>query len=339
MPTPNDAGIKALRKIQLGRNADSDSDDVIPATTIWRGTGTLEDTRNLYFVQEDVGIAMGTDRTNTSFLGGKITLDPIEATYEQFPHLLEMCVKTVSPTSDSGGGSGWIYTYALPTTALNTVKPYTLEGGDNKGAEVLNYVHGAGFTLAGNSREAWKMSGDLFGKQVVDQAFTSSLALPTVYNMNFPKTKIYIDADSDNWGTTLKSQTLLSATLKYNTMAEGKPTADGELTFTFVQQKMPDVTLAVVFEHNTNAINEKTQWRNENARLIRLLNEGAALTTPGVYTYRTCLVDLAGKWEKFNKIGERNGNDILEGTFRARYNDTKASSGQIVIVNELSSLP
>lgn len=333
------AGIKALRKIQLGRNADSDSDDVIAATTIWRGTGTLEDTRNLYFVPEDVGIVMGTDRTNTSFLGGKITLDPVEATYEQFPHLLEMCVKTVTPASDSGGGSGWISTYTLPTTALNTVKPYTLEGGDNQQAEVLNYVHGAGFTLAGVGGEAWKMSGDLFGKQVVNQSFTGSLAIPAVNNMNFSKSKLYIDADSDAWGTTLKSQTLLGASLKYTTMAEGKPTADGALTFSFVQQKMPEVVLTMTFEHDTASVNEKTQWRNENARLIRILNEGAALTTPGVYTYRSAIIDLVGKWEKFNKLGERNGNDILEGTFRARYNATKASSGQIVIVNELSSLP
>ena len=147
-------GIKALRKIQLARNASSDSDDVIPATTLWRGGGTLEDTRNLYFVQEDVGIMIGTDRTNTSMLGGALALDEIEATYEQFPHLLEMSMGTATPTADTDSGSGYVYTYTIPVGTVPTLKPYTVEGGDNAGAEVMNFVHCNEWTLSGAGGEA-----------------------------------------------------------------------------------------------------------------------------------------------------------------------------------------
>src|SRR5690349_11119312 len=99
-------GIKALRKIQLGHNASSDSGDVIPATTIWRGMGTIQDDRQFYFVPEDVGIMGGTDRSNVSFLGASIGLDAIDCTPEQLPYLCELNIANVSPTSDTG--DGWI---------------------------------------------------------------------------------------------------------------------------------------------------------------------------------------------------------------------------------------
>src|SRR3990172_1227522 len=213
-------GAKTFRKLQLGRNADSDSDDVIAATTILRANGTIEDTRNLYFVEEDVGLATGSDRTNTSLLGAAIATEPIEATYEQLPHFLEMSVKAATPVTDSG--DAWVYTYPIPTTSFPALKPYTVEGGDDAGAEVANFVHCMDWTLAGVGGEPWKMSGNLFGKTVIPQAFTGALTLPTVNTMNFSKTKLYIDSDSDSWGLTLKSNTLLGATLHYNAKLIGK---------------------------------------------------------------------------------------------------------------------
>lgn len=333
------AGIKALRKLQFGRNADSDSGEAIPATTIWRGNGTLEDARDLHIIEEDVGILSGTDRTNTSALNAKLSLDATPATYEQLPHILEMNIKAATPTSDSGPGSGYIYTYTIPTTAGNTIKPYSIQGGDNQQAEVANFMHGADFTLSGDEGKEWMMSSNLFGRTVVNTTFTAALTLPTVYEANFGQTRLYIDDDSNSWGTTLMSNTLLQASLKYSSGLVPKFTADGQLYFSFVQTTMPKIDLTLTFEHDSGSVLEKTDWRNETPRLIRLLNQGPALTTPGVYTYRSIIIDLAGKWLKFAKIGERNGNDILEGTFTGRYNATQASAGQIVVVNELSSLP
>jgi hypothetical protein len=333
------SGIRALRKLQFGRNADSDSGEAIAATTIWRGTGTIEDARDLHYIAEDVGILVGTDRTNTSQLNAKLSLDATPGTYEQLPHILEMGVKTASPVSDSGGGTGYIYTYTFPTTSPNTIKPYCIQGGDNQQAEVANFMHATDFTLSGNEGKEWMMSANLFGRDVNNTTFTPGLTIPTVYEMNFGQTKLYIDNDSDTWGTTIKSNTLLQASLKYKTGLVPKFTADGFLYFSFAQTTMPDITLTLTFEHDTNSVTEKGFWRTETPRLIRLLNQGAALTTPGLYTYRSMIADLAGKWIKFAKLGERNGNDILEGTFTGRYNDAKASAGSITVVNQLTSLP
>lgn len=331
-------GAKALRKIQLGRNADSDSDDVIAATTIWRGTGSLEDTRNLYFVAEDVGLLSGTDRTNTSKYGGALALDPIEATPEQLLHLLEMNIKTAAPVADSA--DAYVSTYAFPTTAGNTFKPYTIEGGDNAGAEVMNYCFGQDFSFAGNEGESWMMGGNVIGKTIVPQAFTGALSLPTVTPLNFGMSKIYIDNDSDTIGTTLVSNTLLQASFAYKSGLVPKFTADGSLGFGFVQSTMFDAQLKVTFEHNASAISEKAAWRAETARLLRVLAEGTVFTNPSsTYARRQVMLNLPGKWLDFSKLGERNGNDVVEGTFQVRYNATYASAGSVVVVHSLSAIP
>jgi hypothetical protein len=48
---------------------------------------------------------------------------------------------------------------------------------------------------------------------------------------------------------------------------------------------------------------------------------------------------MVGKWEKFDKLGEQDGNDIVQGTFRARYNSTAAAMFRAVVQNGLASLP
>lgn len=332
-------GIRALRKIQLGHNASSDSGDIIPATTIWRGMGTIQDDRKFYFVPEDVGIMGGVDRSNVSFLGASISLDAVDCTPEQLPYLCEMNIGNATPVQDTDSGDGYVYTYNFPSTSQNTLLPFTLEGGDNNQAEVMDYVLGTDFTLSGVGQESWKMSGNCFGRQSQKQAFTSPVALPAVTPFNFSMSKLYIDADSDTFGTTLISNTLLKATFKYTSMIVAKPSADGNIYFSFVVQTGFAATLDVTFEHNTSAVAAKDDWIAQNGKLVQVLMQGNTFTVGGVYTRRIAKINLAGKWSKFNKLGEQNGNDVLEGTFDCKYNSTAATNGQIIVVPALATLP
>jgi hypothetical protein len=50
-------------------------------------------------------------------------------------------------------------------------------------------------------------------------------------------------------------------------------------------------------------------------------------------------VDLAGKWESFEVLGERDGNDVVVGHFRARYSSADTLFASFVVINALSSLP
>jgi len=331
------AGVKPLRKIQLGRETTAGT--AVAATTIWRGLGTIEDQRETVFPEEDVGYISGLDRSYVPKLQAAIEMESVPATFEQLPHILEAGIKTVTPTQD-GTGTDYIYNYTLPETTLNTLKTYTIEGGDNQEVEEMEYAFVPEFALEGKPGEAWMMSASWLGRQVSLSAFTGSLSIPTVEEILFGKTKLYIDAVSGTFGTTQKSNTLLGASLKVTTGWVPVFTGDGNLYFSFNKLVRPEIVLDITFEHDGSAAAEKVNWRAQTPRLIQLKAEGSTVATPGTtYSVKTMIVNLAGKFEKFSKIDEVDGNDVVTGTFRNRYNATEADAGSIIIVNELSVLP
>lgn len=330
--------VKALRRIQLGLESTGTPGTAVAATTVLRMTGTIEDQREVVFPAEEIGLLSGTDRQYTAKYLAAITTEG-ELTFEQAGYILGAGVQDSTATTDTG--SGYVYTYSLPTTAQRVPFTYTIEGGDDQEAEEMEYSFVKEFTLSGNAGEAWMVSANWAGRQVSTSTFTPSTdaPVPTVEEVLFSKTKLYIDETSDTIGTTQKSNTLLAAELKVTTGFQEVPTANGELYFSFVKQVAPEVVLTITFEHDGVAAAEKAKWRAGTARLIRLQALGSALTSNGTYSNKTFRVDLAGKWEKFDKIDEQDGNDIIKATFRGRYNSTSALFGSFVVVNELSALP
>lgn len=331
-------GIKALRKIQLGRETTAGS--AVASSTRWRGMGTILNDREVIFPEEDVGFLVGVDRSYTPRIGAQLSMESTPATFEQVLHVLEAGVKTASPVAD-GSGSGYIYTYDFPTTAANTIKTYTIEGGDNIQAEEMEYAFVSSFTLSGAAREAWMMSADWRGRQVTKTTFTAeaTATLPDVEEMLFSKSALYIDAATGTAGTTQVSNTLLSAELSVTTGWMEVYTAEGNLYFSFTKQAQPEITLNVTFEHNASAVAQKDAWIAETPKLVQLKCTGSAFTTAGTaYSAKTMIINLAGKWESFEAIGEQDGNDIISGTFRARYNADAGMVGQIIVVNDLSAV-
>ncbi len=331
------SGVKALRKIQIGREETAGT--LVDATAVWRGMGTIEDQREVVFVDEDIGILGGADRVYIPSYLGAITMEETPATFEQAPHIFEAGIKASTTGVADSGGSGYIYTYTFPVSTLNAIQSYTIEGGDNQGEEEMGYCFVDSFKLSGAGGKAVMMSADWFGRQVQPGVYTTSLSVPTVEDMLFSKGSMYLDTAGGTIGTTPVSNTLLEAVLNVKTGIIPKRSADGSLDFSFLQYTPPVITFDVVFEHNATAVAEKALWVANTPRLLRWQNLGTALATAGDHTYKTLWVDLAGKWEVFNKIGEQNGNDVLAGTFRARYNSVAAKFAEILVVNELAAIP
>ena len=331
------AGIKALRKLQLGRETTPGM--AIPATTIWNGSGLLDDQRKIVYPMEDVGLLVPPNRSYTAQLAAALAMENVEATFEQLLHIFEAGIKLVGTGVADAGGTGKIYDYPFPEAMANTVKTYTIEGGDNIEAEEMEYAFVEDFTLSGKGGEAIMMSANWKGRQVIVSDFTGSLSIVTVEEILFSKGKLYIDPVSGNYGTTLKSSTFLDMSLKVKTGWTPVFAADGALYFTFIKGVRPEISLDITFEHDSISTAEKVFWRAGTPRLIQMKFEGSALGTPGTYTYKTLIINLAGKWTKFTKIGERDGNDIITGTFVAGYDPTKADVGNIIVVNLLATIP
>lgn len=331
------AGSRALRYIQLGGEATPGT--AVAATTIWRGGGAIEEERDTQFPPEDVGIAGGADRSYVDFIGGTLAMDSTPVTFEQLPYILAAGVKSVTTGSADGAGSGKIYAYPLSTTSANTLKTYTIEGGDDQQEEEMEYSFVESFKLDGKAKEAWMMSATWRGRQITASTKTGSLGIPAVEEALFQKTSIYIDTAGGTLGTTLKSSTLIAASLSVTTGFQARWTADGNLYFALPVLGMPAAELDVTFLYDSTATAEKANWRSGTARQIRLNVIGSALTTAGTsYTNKTVNIDLAGRWISFDKLGEDNGNDIVTGKFRARYNSTAALFAAITVVNSNSTL-
>lgn len=153
-------GIKALRRIQFGK--ESTAGTKVQPTALWRGEGTLKNDLLVVNPVEDIGLVIDTNRGYIPSKGGTLTLEPTPFTFEQFPYLCTMGIKALTTgVADGGGGSGKIYTYPLPTTSKNTINTYSLEAGDDRQAQMAQYMFAQNIKLSGKYNEAVMMSATL----------------------------------------------------------------------------------------------------------------------------------------------------------------------------------
>lgn len=332
-------GARQLRKIQLG--AESPAGTLHAATTIWRGTGTTRDDREILFATEDVGILSDTDRSFTQKIEASIAMTPTEATFEQLPYILAASIKNVVTGSADGAGTDKIYTYPFSTTTQNTIQTFTIESGDNSGAEALNYGYVDQFVLDGQIYKPLMMSANWVGRQSVPQAFTGALTpilvdVPIIFGTG----KLYIDEPGGTIMTTQVSGSLKSFKFTYKSGIERVPTVEN-LYFTSHAIVDPKATFDIVFYWDTNAIAEKVKFRAETARLIALKFEGPSVATGGTtYQKKTLILQFpGGKWTKWSEIQDDGGHDVITASFESRYNVQGAVWGTVIVVNELTTLP
>ena len=331
------AGVRALRKIQLG--VETTKGTAVAATAIWRGLGVIKDQEEVLFPEENVGYLGGTDRSYIARYWGELSMPEVEATYEQLPHLFEAGVATEVPTQDGTSGSGYIYAYAAPTTQQNTTSTYTIEGGDDQQAEEFDYCFVKSLTLSGEGQGALFMSADWVGRQVTNTTFTGTLSPVDVEEILVNNGVLYIDSTGGTIGTTTVAETLFGVNLAWTTGMQEYWAVDGSKDFSITKQTGDEIVLGMTFEHNASAVLEKAEYRDNITRLVRLKFDGTALTSTGTtYSTKTLIVDMAGVYEDWSVLDERDGNDVVEATLRCRYSVTDALKAEVIIVNESASL-
>ncbi len=332
------AGITALRKIQMGREATAGT--AVAAATIWRGMGLLEDQREIKHVDEQIGVALPTTRAYVPKLGAQITFDAIEATFQQLPHILEAGIRTDTPAND---GTGYVYEYVMPTTAANTIKTYTIEGGDNQLAQESDYCFVDSFKLSGNAGEGVMMEATWRGRDVIDTTFTGALSAPTIIpgdHIVFGGSTLAIDAVGGTLGATAIASTLLSFELDVTTGLKAKFTNLGkDFDFVYFDRGSFGATLKLVYEHNAAADAQRDLYEAATPRQLRLKFVGPALGTPGsTYTTLGLEIDAAGVYTAM-PYGDVDGNATVEAELQIGYDLTAALGLTIRVINELSALP
>lgn len=334
-------GIKALRQIQLSREASQGT----PTTDfeVWRGEGTLLDTRETVFPPEDIGIFGGTTRNYMPKLGCELTFSETPATFEQLHHQFDAGFYNVTATTDAS--SAKIRTYTLPLTqstlkSSSDLQTYSARAGDNNEVEAASFFFNRQFELSGSAGGALMLTATWEGREVAPttDGFSASATIPDVEEILFSKGKLYIDPNSaTDFGLTEVSNTLLTASVKFDGLWMAVLAASGRLDFSFLKMKQPEIMVDITFEHNASATAEKAAWRAKTTRLMRLEWEGSALSdTDATATYdcKTLILNLPGRWETFEQLDEQDGNDVVTGKFRCRYDPTSAKYFSAVLVNE-----
>lgn len=332
-------GARQLRKIQLGKEVTPGTG--VAATTLWRGTGALKDDSVVAFANEDVGILSNTDRSYIPQLQSSLALQPVEATFEQLPYLFEGGIKKVGTGAADGTGSDKVYTYPMSSTTQNTIQTFSIEGGDNAGAERMLYSIVTDITLSGQIFKPVMMSANVLARGTAPFTFTPALTPILVDTIIlFGTGKLFLDAIGGVIGTTQISGSLRGMNLKIKTGVEILPSVEN-LFFTSHAIVDPVITGDLVFYWDSNAIAEKANWLNQVARLMQLKFEGPLVTTPGTtYSKKTLLANLYGvKWTKFSELQEQTGHDLVTASFECKYDLTSANFASFTVVNEVTALP
>jgi hypothetical protein len=343
MPT----GVEYMQKTQLGLEAATAAGSAVVASAIWRGPAwKITDTRETIYPDENIAIlSKYTDRTYIPFVGAEIEQPETEATFEQLGYILGAGVKgaveAVADSASAGSPTGKIYTYSFSTTAQVNPDTRTIEAGDDNQAYEAEYAFVRSFQISGAPKEALKVKSSWIGRQSSKCSFTNSISLPTVEEIMFTKGLLYINDSGGTIGGTIVSSTLYGFELDVeDTGFIPKWAPNGQLYFDSHKQKAVEALLRVTFEHNASATAEIDKWKAGSGRLVRLIFTGSALTTAGAYTNKTLIIDAYGLWQSFGPLNPVDGNNTVEGVLRFGYSSTDTpTSGRIIVVNELATLP
>jgi len=331
-------GIKRLRKIQLGKETVSGTP--VAATTILRAEASgIEDTRGLEFIDENVGIIVPTNRAVTTYTEGKLEISDMPATFEQLRYIFHGGIASITPTND-GTGSGKVWTYVYPVSAIPNIATFTFEAGDNQKVERMAGAFCESFTISGAPKEYLKASSTWIGTDVSGMsAFTSGLSVPTVEDIPFASCVFTVEDPSETYGGTTLPNTLVGFSLEIKTGLIPVYAADYTLNRSFIGYEKFEGTLKATFIHNASAVAEKEKWRSKSPRFIRIQARGSDLSQAGSYSKKNLSLDCWGVWEKFDKIGDLDGNDIIEATLRLSYDSVTGKIFTATIVIDEATLP
>lgn len=329
------AGIEALKKCQLG--LESSSGTPVAATNIWRGSVKWKDARTLMRMEEHIGTMIPQAHLVEVARFATAEMEATPLTYEQGPYPFSAGVENIVAGVKDGSGSGYAYEYNLGVASPQTLKSYTLEMGDNQRVDEIEYAQVQKIVIKGASRQPITIAASWIGRQTTDAEFTTEIAVPTVYEAVFGKTKVYIDATGGTIGQTQKTCTVMGFELTINTGVVPIFAASGNLYFCTMGQGVPNITGKLIVRHDDTGEAELNFARAGTVRLLRLLNQGNALTTPGTsYSYKTFQWSSAIQYDEVPDLGAQDGFHTVELPFTVI--DSNSIVPTAIFVNELAAL-
>jgi len=360
MPGP---GRKELRSLRL--KAETTNGVVVSPRFLWRGpVEGIDDKREVKHVDMQVGIFGGTDDIYIPKLLAELQIPTTEATFEQIPDLFLMAGFGTSGGNRAGSaqgasGSSTIFTLIAPTTTVPITYSCTAEVGDsevggNTGyAEVMEYCLADELKFEFKYGEAVKVSATLMGRQG-----TPTNALGTFSNAGTLVSNIeeilsglgsfWLSPVGSGYGTgAVTAGNILSGQLTFKPKwARKYPVDAGVLYFSTAVYAGMDITGEVTLENQISgtygaagSAGQVEKWRNQQPELMRMSWPGGAIPAGTTQLNKLFQIDIPITWDRFDKLGDIDGNDIRVGKFTSKYNALTNAGGRgtVTIVRQGTS--
>lgn len=326
------AGLKALRKIQLGK--ETNHGVAVAATARLIGTlGMALDMQLFKPEDQETGLLSSFMR---SYPAGYVANLPFEsdANYEQLMYMLAMTIiGGVAPT----GAGPYVWTYSPNLSSANNPDSFTIEYGDDVQAFESAFCYGKDLGISGMLDEAVKVKSALVGKGMDTTTFTGALTNPLVLTPVLTNTgKFYMDTTFAGIGVTQKTATLVDFDWKLSEGITPIKYVDGNLGFTDRAEKKRHVELNLTLAFDTSALTLFTAFKAspQTASYVALKFTGPAITggTDGLILQGCFTV------AEYPTIEERDGQDVVKLKLTSQYDATSGKEWEVILTNAVATL-
>lgn len=271
-----------------------------------------------------------------------IGIDPIgisisgELTFEEIVYWLQGALKGgVAPTQPDPAAD--LYTFAPSYTALNGLKTFTLEYGDNEQEYEYPYccVQDISIDFAADAVATCDVS--LVGQRKVASTFTGALAATAVNSAVGAKAQLYMDT---TWagigGTQFESGALLDGSVTIRSGLQIAKRADGNLYFTkAVEGKRRIVEAEFTFEHDTASKALQALYEANTSRFFELRFVGPTIT--GAFDHFIKL-QWSGPFRMYDYGDVDSGVKMLKVRSVSQYDITGTAEAKALVQNALNSV-
>lgn len=327
-------GIKALRKIQIGR--EGIKGQATAATAALVGALTMVERPTVYRPDDERATLAQYSRSIKVANLAELTLEG-DLTFQQVLYALHMGVLGgVTPVAAGTNGKEWVFTPSI--TASGAYDSFTIEYGDDVQAWEVEYCLARQIEISGGMGEPVKIRANLFGRKMSQCTFTSGLIPPAVEPAIATKARLYINDEDEAMGATEKSATLISWVFTINTGLIPVRYADGMLDFSAYSEQYKGVELRMTFAFNSGAEAEHLKADGETLRLVRIRVDGSTIAPDSQHRLD---LDVCGIWlpDRWSTLGERDGEDIVDVVLSAQRGMNYTKLFEVVVINAVGALP
>jgi len=328
------AGTSALRKIQIGKETTAGT--AVVATARLLGKMSMKQAQDMFKWEFDSGsFSQYTQLPEVLAINAALKWDGV-VTFEQLLYFLLMGVKGGVTGVVQGGTAAYLWTFTPSLIAVNTGTTFTIEAGDDTQAWEAEYCLASKLELSGKANQPLQLSADIFGRQLVATAFTSSLNPPTVETAKFNKTKLFIDPTWATLGTTEKAGILRSFKLTLPSGFKPFHAADGNLFFNTAYEVGRQITLEMTLAFESAVNTERANWTTPARRAIRLECTGSLIAST---YYKKVTMDLLCAYDEWSELGEEDGKDIVNVKLISSGDVANNQMFSIAVQNTVTTLP